>query len=85
MFLTTSSAAPSQPLSTLETNGSTWLPSSGQVCRVSPVAGSYQLKYIPLGAWCSIVPSVLRVRVSRAVQSAALMMPRSRATIVDQR
>ena len=82
---TTRSAAPSQPLSTLETNGSTWLPSSGQVCSVAPVASSYQLKYMPLGAWCSISPSVCRVRVMRAVHSSAEMMPRSRATIADHR
>jgi hypothetical protein len=85
VFLTTRRAAPSQPLSTLETNGSTWLPSSGQVRRVSPVAGSYQLKYRPLGSWCSIPARVVSVRVIRAVASAAEMMPRSRATMVDHR
>ncbi len=42
-FLTTSSAAPSQPLSTLDTNGCTVVPFSGQMRTGSPVASSYQL------------------------------------------
>jgi hypothetical protein len=40
---TTTSAAASQPLSTLDRNGVRGVPSSGQVVMTVPVCGSYQL------------------------------------------
>ena len=42
-FLTTSRAAPSHPLSTLDTKGWTVVPLVGQMSTGSPVASSYQL------------------------------------------
>ncbi len=41
--LTSSSAVASQPLSTLDRNGFTTLPFSGQIRSLAPVCGSYQL------------------------------------------
>jgi hypothetical protein len=47
---TTISAQANQPLSTLETNGVIGFVPSGSVVSTSPVASSYQLKYMPLGS-----------------------------------
>ncbi len=75
----------SQPLSTLEANGWTGLPFSGQVVSLAPVAGSYQLKNMPEGSCRSSPATVRMVRFIRCRASAAPISPVSRATTVAQR